>query len=79
MKQAYYHSSIEDFLKINDDELIGKLNKAGTSFASQWTITTISWDSSIQILKKACLELIEAHLSSKYWHILLEYEIPPTL
>jgi DUF2075 family protein len=76
MKQAYYHSTIEDFLKINDDEIVGKLNKAGTSFASQWTITTTSWDSSIQILKKSCLELIELNTASKEWHILLEYEIP---
>lgn len=76
MKQAYYHSSIEDFLKINEDEIIGKLNKAGTAFASQWTITTTSWDSSIQILKKSCLELIEFDAKIKSWHILFEYEIP---
>jgi len=76
MKQSYYHSTIEDFLKITDDEIIGKLNKGGISFASQWTITTISWDSSIQILKKSCLELIEMTPSVKNWHILLEYEIP---
>ena len=76
MKQAYYHSSIEDFLKINEDEIIGKLNKAGTAFTSQWTITTTSWDSSIQILKKSCLELIEMNLLFNNWHILLEYEIP---
>jgi Uncharacterized conserved protein (DUF2075) len=79
MKQAYFHSSIEDFLKISDDELIGKLNKAGTSFASQWTVTTTSWDNSIQILKKSCLELIEANSSVKKWSILLEYEIPRLL
>ncbi len=79
MKQAYYHSSIEDFLKINDDEIIGKLNKAGTAFASQWTITTTSWDSSIQILRKSCLELIEINPIFKNWHILLEYEIPRLL
>ena len=76
MKQAYYHSNIEDFLNTNDDELVGKLNKAGTSFASQWTITTTSWNSSIQILKKSCKELIEKNPSIRSWHILLEYEIP---
>lgn len=76
MKQAYYDSSIEDFLNINDDEILGKLNKAGTSFASQWTITTTSWDSSIQILKKSFRELIEIDLPVKRWHLLLEYEIP---
>ncbi len=76
MKQAYYHSTIENFLKISDDAIVGKLNKAGTSFASQYTITTTSWDSSIQILKKSCLELIESNVSIKNWHILLEYEIP---
>lgn len=76
MKQAYYHSSIEYFLKINEDELVGKLNKAGTAFASQWTITTTSWGSSIQILKKSFLELIQMNPSFKNWHVLLEYEIP---
>ena len=76
MKQAYYHSNIGDFLNTNDDEIVGKLNKAGTSFASQWTITTTSWDSSIQILKKSCSELIEKNSLIKNWHILLEYEIP---
>lgn len=76
MKQAYYHSTIEDFLKINEDEIIGKLNKAGTAFASQWTITTTSWSSSIQILKNACFELIQIDPNVRNWHILLEYEIP---
>jgi len=76
MKQAYYHASIENFLGDNDDEIIGKLNKAGTSFASQWTITTTSWDSSIQILKNAFLELLELNPSARSWHILFEYEIP---
>lgn len=76
MKQAYYHSTFEDFLEINTDEIIGKLNKAGTSFASQWTITTTSWDSSIQILKKSCFELIGVDTKIKNWHIFLEYEIP---
>ncbi|HAO45451.1 MAG TPA: hypothetical protein DCQ97_00895 [Chitinophagaceae bacterium] len=76
MNQAYYHSTIEDFLDINVDELIGKLNKAGTSFASQWTITTTSWDSSISILKKSLSELVQNIEACKKWHILFEYEIP---
>lgn len=76
MKQAYYQSTIEDFLKINPDQIIGKLNLAGTAFSNQWTITTTSWDSSIQILKNACQELILENDSTKSWHILLEYEIP---
>jgi len=76
MNQAYYHSTVKDFLKTNDDEIIGKLNKAGTSFASQWTITTTSWDSSIQILKKSFEELININSSVNRWNIFLEYEIP---
>lgn len=76
MKQAYYHSSIEDFLKINAHEVIGKLNLAGTAFATQYTITTTSWASSIEILKKSFLELLEVDDKIKNWHILLEYEIP---
>lgn len=76
MRQAYYHSAIGDFMQVSNDELVGKLNKAGTSFANQWTITTTSWDSSIQLLKKSFEELIEINGSIKNWHILLEYEIP---
>ncbi len=76
MRQAYFHSSLEDFNKINDDEIVGILNIAGTAFASQWTTATTSWKSSIQILKKSFLELIEANSSAKNWHVLLEYEIP---
>ncbi|MDQ6762193.1 MAG: DUF2075 domain-containing protein [Bacteroidota bacterium] len=76
MNQAYYHSTIKDFLLTNDDEIIGRLNKAGTSFASQWTITTTSWDSSIQILKKSFQDLIDVNASVSNWNIFLEYEIP---
>jgi len=76
MIQAYYHNSIETFLTTNDDELIGKLNLGNTTFASQWTITSISWDSCIYILKKSFTELIQKHSHSNTWHVLLEYEIP---
>jgi hypothetical protein len=76
MKQAYFHSSIESFLNTDDETIIGKLNLAGTSFASQWTITTTSWQSSIQVLKKSLTELIQKNKLANNWHILLEYEIP---
>lgn len=76
MNQAYYHSTIKDFLIANDDEIIGKLNKAGTSFANQWTITTTSWESSIQILKESFQELVDINPSAYNWNIFLEYEIP---
>ena len=76
MKQAYFHSSLDSFLQTNSDEIIGKLNKAGTTFASQWTITTTSWNSSIEILKKSFEELIKIDSEAKNWHLLLEYEIP---
>lgn len=76
MRQAYYHDSIESFLKTNDLEIIGKLNLAGTAFASQWTITTVSWDSSIRILKNSFIDLIKKNPLVNRWHLLLEYEIP---
>src|SRR4051794_10673005 len=76
MKQAYFHSSIESFLNTDDETIIGKLNLAGTSFASQWTITTTSWQSSIQLLKKSLTEVIQKNKRANNWHILLEYEIP---
>ncbi|WP_276502404.1 DUF2075 domain-containing protein [Terrimonas pollutisoli] len=76
MKQAYYRSSIEAFLQTNDEEIIGRLNLAGTTFASQWTITTNSWHSSIQIFKKSFHEIIQQTPASSKWHIFFEYEIP---
>jgi len=76
MKQAYYSSSVESFLLLNNEEIIGKLNIAGTVFASQWTITTTSWINSIQLLKNSLNQLIGEKLSAKNWYILLEYDIP---
>src|SRR5687767_2494351 len=76
MRQAYYHSSIKSFLQTKDEEIIGKLNLAGTAFASQWTITTTSWDSSIQILKESLSQIIQKDSQVNNWHLLLEYEIP---
>jgi DUF2075 family protein len=76
MSQAYYHSSIEDFLATNNDEIIGRLNKAGTSFVSQYTMATTSWESSIKKLQEAFKELTEINSLINGWHILLEYEIP---
>jgi predicted DNA-binding protein (MmcQ/YjbR family) len=76
MRQAYYQNSLEAFIQTKDEEIIGKLNLAGTAFASQWTITTVSWDSSIGILKKSFRELIQKNPLSNNWHVLLEYEIP---
>ena len=58
MKQAYYHRSIEEFLATKDEEIVGILNLAGVAFAQQWTISTISWENSIKLLKKSFLQLI---------------------
>jgi len=76
MNQAYFHSSIESFLNTDDETIVGKLNLAGTTFASQWTITTTSWESSIRVLKRSVAEVIEKNQFVNNWHILLEYEIP---
>ncbi len=76
MKQAYYSSSVESFLLMNNEEIIGRLNLSGTAFASQWTITTASWESSIQLFKNSLYKLVEEPLNIKNWHILLEYDIP---
>ncbi len=76
MKQAYYNDSLESFIKTRDEEIIGKLHLAGTDFASQWTMTTVSWDSSIHILKNSFSEIIQRNSFANSWHVLLEYEIP---
>ena len=76
MSQAYYHATIEDFLSTNENEIIGTLNKGGTTFTTQFTIATTSWDSCIAILKNSLLELLVVHKESKDWYILFEFEIP---
>lgn len=76
MKQAYYHRSIEEFLATKDEEIVGILNLAGVAFAQQWTISTISWENSIKLLKNSFLQLIGLNPLAIKWKILLEYEIP---
>ncbi len=76
MSQSYYQSKIDNFLLTNNEQIVGTLNIAGTGFASQWTITTTSWNDSIRILKNSFKELIQVFPESKNWHIFLEYEIP---
>jgi len=79
MNQAYYNTSIDLFLNTKDEEIIGRLNLAGTKFSSQWTITTTSWESSIQILKNCFQKLVIDLPLANAWHILFEYEIPRLL
>ncbi len=76
MKGAYYSSFIRDFLITSNEEIIGNLNIANTQFVSQWNFVTTAWDSSIQLLKKSFLELIEKDNNVSNWYLLLEYEIP---
>ncbi len=76
MNQAYYQDSLESFLQIKDEAIVGRLNLAGTAFANQWTITTRSWESSISILKESFRELIKLNPFATKWHVFLEYEIP---
>lgn len=79
MSQAYYHATIGSFLETTNEEIIGRLNLGATAFSSQWTITSISWDSSIFILKNSLGELVKENATTKNWHILFEYEIPRLL
>lgn len=76
MRGSYYSASIEVFLNTPIDEIIGKLNLANTQFASQYTITTTSWNSSIELLKNSFLELVNHNSKASKWHLFLEYEIP---
>lgn len=76
MRQAYYHSTVRDFLEANNDEIIGKLNLGARAYVSQWTIGITSWDSSLIIYKSAFRSLIALFPSASDWSFLLEYEIP---
>ncbi len=57
MSQAYYHSTIDAFLKKDSLKILGELNLRGTEFVSQYGDVVISWESSIEILKQSFLEL----------------------
>jgi len=76
MRGAYYTSSVGDFLTASNEEIVGKLNLANTQFASQWTITTTSWDRSIQLLKNSFHELTGKNNLVSNWYLFLEYQIP---
>jgi hypothetical protein len=75
MNHAYYNSDFEAFLSNSDDEIVGKLNKAGTAFASQWTNTTTSWDNSINILKESFRELLEHNNLAEQIFLLNAYRV----
>ncbi|HKO80806.1 MAG TPA: DNA/RNA helicase domain-containing protein [Chitinophagaceae bacterium] len=76
MKQAYYSSSVDSFLAMDDEKIIGRLNLAGRDFTSQWTIATTSWENSIQLIKNSLTTLSKEDSNVRNWHILLEYDIP---
>ncbi|MBG9376015.1 DUF2075 domain-containing protein [Panacibacter sp. DH6] len=76
MRQAYFHSTIDSFLKADIDAIVGKLNIEATTFTSQWTMTTTSWKNSLFLLTQSFSEIVKIDKSIEDWHILLEYEIP---
>lgn len=76
MRQAYFHSTLAEFVSTHPNEILGKLNLGSTSFVSQYTIGTLSWDDSIRIYNQSFQDLLTAHPESANWQVLLEYEIP---
>jgi len=74
---AFYFESIDAFLSIDNDNIVGNLTKHySNDFSSQKSQLTKSWISSIEILKKS-FGLIEKQISNiNDWTILLEYQIP---
>ncbi len=79
MSQAYYSSSLKDFLSEPTDSIKGKLDKGSTQHVQIWTIQFDSWESSIEILKAQLSKLCSIHADANNWTILLEYEIPRLL
>jgi hypothetical protein len=73
---AYYQASIKEFLNSDQNAIVGQLNLGGTEFVQQYTRSTTSWNNSIEILKKTCIELIAVDSTASNWHILFEYELP---
>jgi len=76
MSQAYYKSSVKNFLLESIDSIKGKLDKGITQHAQIWTVQFTSWESSIEILKKHLTQVCVEHLDAENWTVLLEYEIP---
>ncbi|MBC8053436.1 MAG: DUF2075 domain-containing protein [Sphingobacteriaceae bacterium] len=76
MKQSYYHSSIETFVKVDEQTIMTALTKRSTEFVSQWSMGITSWASSIEIYKKSFEEVLKVIPDAASWRILLEYEIP---
>lgn len=79
MSQAYYSSSIKNFLLEALDSIKGKLDRGATQHSQMWTIQFTSWESSIEILKKHLSKICLQYIAAEDWTILLEYEIPRLL
>ncbi len=71
---SYGHAStVEEFIGTAEDALLGQLTSAvaSTGVASQTTAQIKAWKREIRLLKEQL-----ANPQFKYWHIVLEYEIP---
>lgn len=79
MKQAYYTNTISGFLKDNNDDILGQLHKGITDYANIWTVTTLSWEKSLFILKENLSTLSKKKPEVLNWNIIVEYEIPRLL
>ncbi len=68
-----HESTISEFLRVDEDTLIGKLTNAvaTTGVGSQWTAQIEAWQVQIRHLKE---QLDSPQFVD--WHIILEYEIP---
>ena len=66
MKREYYSDSIENFLKTNDEEILGKITKQN-EFPLEQTQRD-AWLAEIEIMQKS--------LSPYNGHIYFEYSIP---
>jgi hypothetical protein len=73
---AYYNSSVDEFLKESNESICGKLSKAAARFSTLFTAQITSWNNCVVDLKTILSSLLLTIPLVKEWTIILEYSIP---
>ena len=74
---AYFRSTVDNFLKTDDETIIAKLNTAyaNDGFLSQYTSASIAWNLTLSGFRRELKKLVERSIDTSLWQLLLEYPL----
>ena len=74
---AYFRSSIDDFLDMEDDLIIGQLHAAyaNDGFVSQYTAQTTAWGRTLPALRRELSELLVQQQQARTWQLIFEFPL----